>query len=155
MFLKDVIIANISKVIKGEWVECGEMLCFFGLWFLMSTQFRPQCCEYFSSALVNEFEGVPIRLNQYMSHNQFKAILYAMSFTKNEALLYVDKFWCVQRLIDAWNENMNEKFQPEWITCLDESVLAWTNKFTWWCWWCRRILFHRTITTATTRTTTR
>ena len=63
-----------------------------------------------------------------MSSNQFEAILYAMSFTKDEAPLYVDKFWCVQRLIDAWNENMNEKFQPGWITCLDESML--TNKFT-------------------------
>ena len=59
-FLKDVIIANINKVIKGEWVEYGEMLCFFGLWFLMLTQLRPQCHEYFSSAPVNEFEGAPI-----------------------------------------------------------------------------------------------
>ena len=46
--------------IKGEWVEYGEMLCFFGLWFLMSTQLRPQHCEYSSSAMVNEFEGAPI-----------------------------------------------------------------------------------------------
>ena len=66
MFLKDVSIANINKVIKGEWVKYGEM----------------------------------------------------------------DKFWCVQRLIDAWNENMNENFQPGWITYLDESMLTWTNKFT-------------------------
>ena len=60
MFLKDVVIANINKVIKGEWVEYGEMLCFFGLWFLMLMQLRPQHREYFSSALVNEFEGAPI-----------------------------------------------------------------------------------------------
>ena len=60
MFLKDVIIANINKVIKGEQVEYGEMLRIFGLWFLMSTQLRPQYREYFSSALVNEFEGAPI-----------------------------------------------------------------------------------------------
>ena len=65
-----------------------------------------------------------------MSCNWFKAILYAMSFMKDEAPLYVDNFWCVQRLIDAWNENMNEKFQQGWITCLDESMLTWTNKFT-------------------------
>ena len=65
-----------------------------------------------------------------MSHNQFKAILYAMSFMKDEVPLYVDKFWCVQRLIDAWNENMNENFQPGWITCLDESMSTRTNKFT-------------------------
>ena len=130
MFLKDVIIANINKVIKGEQVEYREMLHFFGLWFLMWMQLGPQCCEYFSSAPVNEFEGVPILLNQYMSHNWFEAILYAVSFMKDEAPLYVDKFLCVQRLIDAWNENMNEKFQPGWITCLDESMLTWTNKLT-------------------------
>ena len=59
-FLKDVIIANINKVIKGEWMEYGEMLLFFGLWFLMLMQLRPQCREYFSSAPVNELEGVPI-----------------------------------------------------------------------------------------------
>ena len=57
---RDAIIANINKVIKREWVEYGEMLCFFGLLFLMLMQLRPQCCEYFSSALVNEFEGAPI-----------------------------------------------------------------------------------------------
>ena len=60
MFLKDVSIANINKVIKGEWVKYGEMLHFFGSWFLMSTQLGPQCHEYFSSAPVNEFEHAPI-----------------------------------------------------------------------------------------------
>ena len=25
---------------------------------------------------------------------------------------------------------MNEKFQPGWIACLDESMSTWTNKFT-------------------------
>ena len=89
-FLKDVIIANINKVIKGEWVEYGEMLHFFGLWFLMSMQLRPHHHE--SSALVNEFEGGSIQLNQYMSCNWFEAILYTMSFMKDEAPLYVDKF---------------------------------------------------------------
>ena len=79
----------------------------------MLTQLGPQWHEYFSSALMNEFEGAPIQLNLYMSHNQFEAILYALSFMKDEAPLYVDKFWCVWRLIDTWNENMNEKFQPE------------------------------------------
>ena len=48
-----------------------------------------------------------------MSSNQFEAILYAMSFMKDEAPLYVDKFWCVWRLIDAWNENMNENFNQD------------------------------------------
>ena len=65
-----------------------------------------------------------------MSHNWFEAILYAMPFMKDEAPLYVDKFWCVRRLIDAWNESMNEKLQPGWITCLDESMSTLTNKFT-------------------------
>ena len=60
MFLKDVIIANINIVIKGGWVEYGEMLCFFELWFLMSMQLGPQHHENHSSALVNEFEGAPI-----------------------------------------------------------------------------------------------
>ena len=59
MFLKDVIIANINKLIKGERMEYGEMLHFFGLWFLMSMKLRPQCHEHLSSAPVNEFEGTP------------------------------------------------------------------------------------------------
>ena len=60
MFLKDVIIANINKIIKGDLVEYGEMLCFFGLWFSMLMQHGPQHHEYFSSAPGNEFECVPI-----------------------------------------------------------------------------------------------
>jgi Transposase IS4 len=33
-------------------------------------------------------------------------------------------------LVQAWNDNMYQCFTPGWITCLDESMSTWTNKYT-------------------------
>jgi len=33
-------------------------------------------------------------------------------------------------LIEAWNDNMEEQFEPSWISCLDESMSKWINQYT-------------------------
>ena len=32
-------------------------------------------------------------------------------------------------MLDAWNTNMKEQFSPSWVSCLDESMSTWTNKY--------------------------
>jgi len=76
------------------------------------------------------FQGAPYRFNQYMSRFRFEAILTALRLTKDEAPTYVDRFWEVRPLIKAWNENMTQQFMPSWVTCLDESMSKWVNKYT-------------------------
>ena len=33
-------------------------------------------------------------------------------------------------MVDEWNKNMAEQFTPSWVSCLDESMSPWTNKYT-------------------------
>jgi hypothetical protein len=43
---------------------------------------------------------------------------------------YCDRFFEIRKLVDAWNENMVVNFSPGWISCLDESMSTWANKYT-------------------------
>ena len=33
-------------------------------------------------------------------------------------------------MVDEWNKNMAELFTPSWVSCLDESMSPWMNKYT-------------------------
>jgi len=35
-----------------------------------------------------------------------------------------------KNLMDAWNDNMSQKFMHGWASCLDESMLVWLAKCT-------------------------
>ena len=32
-------------------------------------------------------------------------------------------------MVEAWNNNMQKIFTPGWVSCLDESISVWTNKW--------------------------
>ena len=76
------------------------------------------------------YEGAPFRLQQYMSRTHFEAILSAIKYTKENPPAFVDCFWEVRELIDAWNESMLKNFSPSWINTIDESISKWINEFT-------------------------
>ena len=75
------------------------------------------------------YEGAPFRLQQYMSRTRFEAILSAIKYTKEHPPAFVDRFWEVRELIDAWN-SMSKTFSPSWINTIDESISKWINEFT-------------------------
>ena len=66
----------------------------------------------------------------YMSRKRFETILFALSFTLSSPPSFLDRFWQIRDLIDAWNKNMQNNFKSGYITCLDESMSTWNNKFT-------------------------
>ena len=33
-------------------------------------------------------------------------------------------------MLKAWNKNMVDQFTPSWVSCLDESMSTWMNKYT-------------------------
>ena len=33
-------------------------------------------------------------------------------------------------MVEEWNKNMAEQFTPSWVSCLDESMSPWMNKYT-------------------------
>jgi hypothetical protein len=65
-----------------------------------------------------------------MSKNRFEAILSNLRFTKSATPSFKDRFWQVREMIDHWNRNMSEFFVPSWVSCLDESMSTWINKYT-------------------------
>ena len=76
------------------------------------------------------YDGAPFRFNELMSRNRFENILVALKLTEAVPPTYVDRFWEIRSLVDAWNKNMAENFSPSWVTCLDESMSKWLNKYT-------------------------
>ena len=62
-----------------------------------------------------------------MTRNRFEIILSAMMYMSNEPPVYVDRFWEVRQLIDAWNVNMAHNFSPSWINAIDKSMSKWVH----------------------------
>ena len=129
-YIKEVIIPNINQNITGERVTYGEFLRWLGLWFLISTVIGPSRESFFLSQMCNEFSEAPFRVSQYMSRRRFDKILSAIRYSKSDPPAYKDRFWEVRELIEAWNDNMSAVFSPGWVSCLDESMSPWTNKYT-------------------------
>ena len=129
-FLMDVILVNINKNHTEAKVTYGELIRWIGIWFLMSTITGPQRHEFWQTCDVSIFNGAPFRLNDLMSRNRFNLILTNIAYNSSDSPTYRDKFWMIREVISAWNSNMVEKFEPAWVSCLDESMSIWTNAFT-------------------------
>ena len=86
--------------------------------------------NFWNSKPISIFSGAPFRLNQYMSGRRFKSILTALRLTSSAPPSFQDRFHPVRDLLDAFNKNMNQVFTPGWISCLDESMLVWFNRWT-------------------------
>ena len=71
-----------------------------------------------------------------MSRKWFEVILKALAITARQPPAFRDRFWEVQEILEAWNANMTEQFTPSWVSCLDESMSTWTNKYS-----CPRSMF--------------
>ena len=114
---------------KHRPVSYGEFLHWLGLWFLMSTINGPDRPGFWSMGEVDCFIGALLRLGSFMSRKQFEVILKALAITARQPPALRDGFWEVQEILEAWNANMTEQFTPSWVSCLDESMSTWTNKY--------------------------
>ena len=130
-YLMDVLLTNINKNIGTDsLVSYGELLIWFGCWFLIATITGPQRQDFWSSENVSLFKGAPFRLGDIMSRNRFDKILRSLEYTDRPSPPYLDRFHQVRQLMGAWYDNMRDVFVPSWISCLDESMSPWHNPFT-------------------------
>ena len=131
-YLEDVLLKQTNLSIEGgePTITYGELLRFLGLWFGMATTHFENRRDFWSKEPVNRYDGAPWRFNNEMSRNRFEAILAALRLTDKEPPTYVDRFWEIRQLQDAWNANMRKKFSPSWISVLDESMSKWLNEYT-------------------------
>ena len=79
---------------------------------------------------VDKFTAAPFRVVTFMSKRRFERILGAIRYNMSKPPSYKDQFWPVREMIVAWNSNMEKSFGPGWVSCLDESMSPWTNKYT-------------------------
>ena len=132
-FVKNVIIPQTNNRLEANGfhrdLSYGEFLRWIGVWLLMSTLHGPDRGAFWSLTDINRFHGAPWRLGDLMSRKRFDAILRSIFYTDQEKPAYRDKFWEVRQMIVAWNDNMAEQFTPSWVSCLDESMSPWTNKY--------------------------
>jgi hypothetical protein len=129
-FMEDVVIVETNKRIAGKQVTFGEFLQFLGLWLYMSTLSGFRRSDYWSSKPISMRMGAPYRFNEFMALKRFEAILIALAYTDETPPLYQDRFWEVRQIITAWNKNMSDIFTSSWVSCLDESMSPWNNRWT-------------------------
>jgi Transposase IS4 len=129
-FVTDTILPVMNRNAQLGMIQYGEFLRWLGIWFLMATIQGPARYEFWKKDPIDPFVGAPICLNEYMSRNRFQDILTSLQFTDGEPPNYVDKFFRIRDLVNAWNGNMTSNFTPGWINCLDESMMVWSNQWT-------------------------
>jgi hypothetical protein len=65
-----------------------------------------------------------------MSRKRFDQIMSALKYTDKEApTTFIDLFHEVRQMIDAFNEHYESEYSPSWLSCIDESMNVWLNKF--------------------------
>ena len=106
-YLENVVLTETNQHLNDR-LSYGELLRWIGLWVLMSTVDGSDRQSFWSTKAINMNEGAPFRLQQYMSRTRFEAILSATKYTKENPPAFVDRFWEVCELIDAWNESMSK-----------------------------------------------
>ena len=128
-FFTKTILPETNKHLTND-LTVGEFLRFIGLWLIMATTEGNQRNDFWASTPVSIFDGAPFRLNEYITGRRFKKILSALRLTSTDPPSFQDRFHPVRDLLDAFNKNMQKVFTPSWISCLDESMSVWFNRWT-------------------------
>ena len=130
-YIKDILLVQTNKEGGEEDITWGELLVYFGLWFLMASVATG--CDrrsFWDNSEINPWHGAPYRFHDYMPLNRFDYITKSLTFHCNPFPNYIDKFHEVRELLKSWNDHMAEVFIPSWVSCLDESMSPWTSKWT-------------------------
>jgi Transposase IS4 len=129
-YVIEVMIPEMNNKTELGPIQYGEFLRWLGIWFLIATIQGPSRVEFWRKESIDPFSGTPYRFGEFMSRNRFDDILQSMTYTNIDPPAYLDKFFRIRQLVQEWNENMGLNFKPGWISCLDESMMVWTNEYT-------------------------
>jgi hypothetical protein len=131
-YLENVIVKETSNILVGQAhspLSLGEFLRFLGCIFFMSCFSGVDRTDFFSSEPVSLEAGAPYRLTQFMAGYRFQQIMSCLTITTSKPT-QTDRFWEMRNLIAAWNQNMQDRYVPSWVSCLDESMSIWNMKWT-------------------------
>ncbi|KAL7462616.1 hypothetical protein ACHAXS_004556 [Conticribra weissflogii] len=130
-FLKTVLIPETNKHLEGDKLTLSELYKWLGCRFFQACFVGVSSqTAWWSAKEIDKFEGAPFRLNDVMSWSRFNAIDKAIRYTNQPAPTdFEDKFHDVRQMIDAFNNHMAANYLPSWLSCLDESMNTWLNKY--------------------------
>ena len=129
-WVKEVLIPETNKELRQKLVY-GEFLQFLGIILKISTQVGFDRFSFWQSENKDDCKRIPpFTFNKYMSRGRFSSILAALKFTSMEPPGFVDRFWEIREMLEAWNKNMENEFLASWVCCLDESMSKWLNQYT-------------------------
>jgi hypothetical protein len=132
-FVIDVIIPETNKHL-GTAMTLQEFYVWLGcIFYLACFQGISNRNKWWSSALINQFKGAPfVWLKAYISKTRFLDIIGigAIRYTDQaQPLLFKDRFHKVRAMISAFNKHYEREYSPAWLSCLNESMNSWLNKF--------------------------
>jgi hypothetical protein len=114
-YLHEVLLGELNKNLakeKQRLIALGEFLRFLGIWLYMLTFKGFTRNQFWSSKPISDFEGAPDCLTEWMSKHRFVTIVSCLQYTNQPSPAYRDMFHRIHQLIEAWNDNMSEKFMP-------------------------------------------
>ena len=129
-WIVDSVIPETNKTL-GKPMDLHKFYVWLGCIFFMSCFLGIDDRDlWWSTKVVDMFEGAPFRLNEYMSKARFREIMESIRCTSKEApLLFVDRFHEIREMIDAFNDHYFSEYKPLWLNCMNESMNSWLNKF--------------------------
>ena len=86
------------------------------------------CCGSSNARFFTACVNVNVKL--VYVHSTYLMISRCVVIHRSMSTSFLDKFWEIRQMIDAWGANMNMAFATGYMNCLDESMSVWTNKFT-------------------------
>ena len=129
-WVKDVLIPATNNEIEGDALTLSQFYVYLGCHFFMA------CFEgisdrrlWWSSKPITIEEGAPFRLQEYISLRRFNAITSAIRYTDKSPPSFLDRFHEVRQMIESFNDHYAEGYSPSWLSCLDESMNSWLDKF--------------------------
>ena len=131
-WVKETLIPATNEAMGDEEEELtySEFLQFIGIWMKISTTVGFQRRDFWSTSSNTSTRDTPFKFNAIISKHRFESILASLTYTQAPPPTYKDRFFEVRDMLRAWNENMDEEFVASWISCLDESMSKWLNKWT-------------------------
>ena len=126
----ETVIPVTNRELEGKPLTLSEFYCWLGCHFFMA------CFEgisdrrmWWSQRPVSISEGAPFRLQEYMTYTRYKDITAAMRYTDIEPPPFLDRFHDMRQMQDAFNEHYEREYSPSWLSCLDESMNPWLDKY--------------------------
>lgn len=128
-YVKTVLLPATNEILDNP-MTLGEFFRFLGIHLLFATTQGCARAEFWSQKPISPFEGAPFRVAHIMTRRRFEAILSALTLTDKPPPEFLDRFWKIRTIVQAWNDNMRDEFFSSWRNCLDESMMVWTNEWT-------------------------